>query len=295
MKRLIRASLSPSMPDWLVESINNRNSIKRDLVKKYNIALDRAQFSDHAESNSSIPIYLLKTDYRNIIYCPGVNDDDQISINGRYRKLGSIAKSKLPEMAVDVVFVDRGNPDNTFANKERYRDPRYSYRNDPRGSYAGQYREKKYVEEDGQSHYEDGDWSKAGRRPANERNARDKSGYKIPDPVAKITEYYTRFPDRVTDKVDQVYDRLKEVRTKLMEADFDSPVDYHEDNIAKAYRYFGDALHSYRQLLNRLDGDRRLKFYNNYGYFDEDIADFSQTIRSIKSDLNDVEELIGLR
>lgn len=290
MKRYIHAAFDASIPSWLQRRLSSRfgDDLKSKLLKKYNIALDRAQFLDYAPANS-LPFYLLQSDYGTVVYVPGANDDTTAYFNGRSRKLGSLAKSKLPEIATDVVWLDLDDANNTFTKKARYEDPRYSYRNSSRGTYAGQYQREPYL---GDGKYGEKEWSKTGTTPSNERRARDKSGYKVPSPEEKIADYYSRFPERVTDKVDQVYDRIVEVKQKLMDADFNSPADYsHSDNYSEAYRTFSEVIYKYRALLNSLDSDRRLKQDSWSG--DYAIREFSQTISIIKDYLKEVEKLLS--
>ena len=289
MKRYVHAAFDPSMPDWLKKKLGDRfGSFKGTMLRKYRIALDRAQFLPHAASNHSIPIYNLESDYGQVVYAPGVNDDETAYFNGRNRKLGSLAKSKLPEMANDVVFVDMEDTNNTFAKKDKYRDPRYSYRSSDRGDYAGQYKRAPYI---GDGEYGPEEWTETGKHPSNERRARDKSGYRIPSPEEKVANYYMKFPERMTNKVDSVYERLLEVRSELASAD----LTVNSSNISRAYRFFSDAVDEYNSLLSRFDdaeGERKLRhrYRMDPDYY---TAEFSQLARRIKDDLDEVEKLIA--
>ena len=230
MKRYIRASLSESMPSWLRSRLSAKrgsweyNKFKDSLLKKYRIALDRAEFLDQPTSNS-LPVYLIRDDYGNAIYAPGINDDSTVTLSGRNRKLGAISKNTLPKYVDDVVYIDLDDPNNTFEKREKYQDPRYSYRHNERGKYAGQYMKKKYMghDEHFNSIYEDEGWSAKGMTPSNERRARDKSGYKVPSPEEMVAQYYIKFPERVTQKIDRVYNRMQYVKAELMAADFNGP------------------------------------------------------------------------
>ena len=134
MKRYIRASIDPSAPDWLKKAL--AGSFGQNLVKRAQVALDKANFSKEPTGSNTLPIYLLQTDYSNSVYAPGVNDSEEATINGRWRKLGSIAKSKLPQMAIDTVYVDLDDPANKYERRTKYQDPRYEYRYSDRGRYA---------------------------------------------------------------------------------------------------------------------------------------------------------------
>lgn len=294
MKRYIKASFSDSMPAWLKKRLEGTKdfqnaSLRNNLFKKYGIALDRANFSSDKTENS-IPIYLIDGSYYDAVYIPGVNDDDvTVRVNGRDRKIGNVAKSRLPEYVKDVVYVDISDSANTFdKKKERYRDPRYSYgKYDQRGSYAGQYKMREYI---GQGKYSDEyEWSTKGKTPSNESKARDKSGYRIPSPESMIREFYTRFPEKLTDKVENVYLQIIETRNRILDVDFKSPVEY-GSKFENSYRYLGDAIDAYRQLLHKVNavttGESRRYLTNDDWYMNE----LSGLISTIKSRLRDAEE-----
>ena len=296
MKRYIHAAFDPSMPDWLQNSLKSdsygRNELSRGLREKKNIALDRAQFLDYYTNKmNALPIYLLKVDYGTEVYVPGINDDKTESINGRYRKLGSIAKSKLPDMAVDIAYIDLDDPNNFFEVRDKYRDPRYSYHHNSRGEYAGQYRRQNYL---GDGKYEDAGWSPAGTTPRNESRARDKSGYKVPTPESRIAEYYSKFPEKITEKVDRVYDRLIEVRQELHNYDLKSiKGDRRSTEPAEeAYRSFAYAIREYKDLLSLLGEEGTLlekSWDPSYSF-----KQFSGVISNINDYLDDVERKLGI-
>ena len=285
MKRYIKASISESTPDWLRRKLTGGrwgNGFRNNLLKKYHIALDRAEYT-YEPGADTIPIYLLPTDYGEIVYAPGVNDEETTFINGRNRKLGSIAKSKLPEMAVDTVYVSLSDANTFDDRKDRYKDPRYTYRHNARGDYAGQYMKQEYDSATGE--YHDTEWSQTGKTPSNESRARDKSGYKIPSPEERLTAYYEKFPDRVTDKVDDVYDGLVATRSNLLSADFKNT----DIDMSRAYRYFSDAISDYNRLLDAL---KQKEAYGDIvdGYTIRRISSLSQ---DIKSRLRDVEAILN--
>lgn len=287
MKKYIRASLSESTPDWLRRKLTGKgfDAFKQKFLNRYKVALDRANYTYTPTTNSDIPIYLLDVDYGNVVYSPGVNDDDTASINGRYRKLGSIAKSKLPEMASDVIFLDLNDPSNRATVKERYQDPRYTYRYSKQGKYAGQYKKQDYNYDTGE--YEDAGWSEKGMTPSNESRARDKSGYKIPTPESRLTEYYQKYPNKIREKIDSVYDMLIETKQMLVDADFNTALSdrYYTDNIGSAYRQFSDAIYEYRRLLTELDETGSLNDYSIRS-FGNKISDIKERIQSVQDLLN---------
>lgn len=263
MKRYIRASISESTPSWLRKSLQLRygSSIKNKLIEKYHVALDRVKYEETPTSSSSVPIYLLETDYGTDVYMPGANDDDSASINGRYRKFGSIAKSKLPAMAVDTVYIDLEDPSNTFDKSDRYQDPRYTYRLNGHGEYAGQYRKTRYNSETGK--YEEAGWSSSGFRPRNERIARDKSGYQIPSPESRLLDFYTKYPERLTDKLDDLYQELNDTKQLLFDADFNKPFgNGYSTTYSNCMSRFSDAVYSYRSLLTEMQQTDKLNSYS---------------------------------
>ena len=291
MKRYIRASIHESAPSWLKKAL--AGSFGESLVKRAQVALDKANFSKEPTGSNSLPIYLLQTDYSNSVYAPGINDGEETSINGRWRKLGSIAKSKLPQMAMDTVYVDLDDPENKFTKREKYQDPRYEYRYSDRGRYAGQYRRHNYI---GNGEYEDAGWSEHGLTPSNEVGHRDKSGYKIPKPEDMIARFYSKFPERITEKVNKVYSKLLDVQRELMSSSFNNVgQEWGDTNIRNAYSRFGDAVSEYKQLLYIVqkqrdeDGGLRNKWGRGEGY-----SEFSNQISRIMRDLEDVREYLGL-
>lgn len=284
MKRYIRASITTSAPDWLRREL--KSSFGKELVRKKGIALERAEFLDHEpeEGHVSLPIYLLRDDYGNKIYAPGINDQFEAIINRRTRKLGSIAKSKLPEMAVDVVWLDLDDPVNKAERGTRYQDPRYSYyRNDTKGKYAGQYKRREYI---GHGEYEDAGWSEEGLRPSNESRSRDKSGYKVPTPEDMITRFYSKFPERITQKVDSVYDQIIETRDEIINSDFKSARRY-GSNYRNALSRLGEAIDTYRNLLDDISENGTLKEADIYYDGKYAFSHFASKISEIKSDLED--------
>lgn len=294
MKRYVRASFSTSMPDWLRKEITTNkfrwSDLKNKLIDK-GVALDKAEFVEGLPPTyapNAITFYLLNTDYGQKVYAPGVNDDDQESINGRYRKLGSIAKSKLYDMSSDVVYVDLGKEGNKALKRERYQDPRYSYRNSKRGEYGGQYKKKDYL---GNDEYGPEYWTNTGRSFHNERGTRDKSGYQVPSPEQKIAEYYEKFPEKITDKVDSVYEDINAVKQDLFDLNLSAPQErYSKDNYSDAFHQFSRAVEKYRRMLSEIaqkkDGD-----WSEYSYYS--FRELARDINTIKEYLNEVEELIS--
>ena len=112
----IKASFDPSIPDWLRDAITRKygHTVPGDKVSKI-FDLNKAKFLGTPTKNS-IPIYYID----DTVYIPGVTDGYQVLVNGRLRQLGNIAKSKLPELADDVVYVDVNQA--PPVKKERYED-----------------------------------------------------------------------------------------------------------------------------------------------------------------------------
>lgn len=287
MKRYIKASISESTPDWLKKRLTSGsfNTFKTNFLKR-GIALDKATYTSEPTSSDDIPIYLLQVDYGQTVYSPGINDDATESINGRYRKLGSIAKSKLPDMAVDVVYLNVNDPANKAPFKDRYQDPRYSYRYSRKGDYMGQYMMQDW---DSEIHdHVDVGWSNSGKTASNESRARDKSGYKVPSPEERISEYYEKYPNKIREKVDSVYEMLLETKKILMDADFNRPLDdrFYTDNIADAYQKFSRAINDYRKLLSSLDENKNSRsiFYSR--------SSFGRSVSDIKSQIQEILDIL---
>lgn len=282
MKRYIRAAFDASMPSWLKSFW--RGNRAADLAKRYKVGLDRAKILDYDPGTEKVlTIYNIKPDYGTTVYIPGINDDQEERINGRYRKLGNISKSKLPMMSQDIAYIDLTDPSNLVETRERYQDPRYIYDGySKKGEYGGQYAYKKYI---GDGKYEDEPtWTSTGKRGRRERSSRDKSGYVIPSPESQIARYYSMFPDRITAKTDAVYQELTELRDKLFSFDFSGPAkrDWGSNDYRNALSYFSSAVDSYQRILKKLSNMdiTDMDEFSLYG-----IKDLTRDLTDIRSDI----------
>lgn len=291
MFRYVKASFDTSIPEWLKSKIDSRfwrySSIPVKLRDKYGVALDKAVFEPGVGRGNSVNIYKLNNDQ---LYIPGINDDEEVRINGRYRRLGKLGKATLADSIQEVVHIDLNNPDNLVEKREPYRDPRRSYYHDKQGYYAGQF-------------YNDyrNEWSEKGRTPSNEVRARDKSGYKVPDPADMLTRYYENFPNQVTQKVDALYDRILDVKEKVLDPDIiNTPHDRDEQmDVGNAIYRLRDAITEYRELLNLLDKESgTLKGVDSdtpWWARGDSFKSFSNKVRSISSQLDEAERLLTTR
>jgi hypothetical protein len=143
MKRYIRASFDPSMPDWLRYAISNDVSgIKYGLHSKYGnrIAFDKMKVFSEPVGNDFTPIYKLTDNCGNMqVYIPGVNDGHRIGVIGGsiYKKyeFGHIDIDTIKSIAEDIVYVDLSDELNKYTPRKKYKDPRYNFDSE----YAGQY------------------------------------------------------------------------------------------------------------------------------------------------------------
>lgn len=232
MKRYIKASYDSSMPSWL------KSKAGEDALKelKYQYAMSEAQFFDTPQENS-IPIHLLDDVYKEstgyggrgtykehagqYVYVPSLGNGYYVFLESgnSYRRLSTIAKSKLNDHIIDTVYMVA--PLRNEIRKTRdYVDPRY----DNSGNYMGQYRE-----EGSKYNRETGKWE---RDPESDEwvmpytygdNKRDKSGYSIPNPEDLYRRLYARFPDRLKTRVneaksilDEYYDKINDAKEKLL-------------------------------------------------------------------------------
>ncbi len=242
MKRYIRSSFDPTIPAWLKDKFTSSKfgSLAEKFVNKYGVALSDAKFTT-APTGRSLAIYKFLTKWGGTkVYIPGINDDEQLDINGRSRKLGSIAKSKLPSLAEEIVYIDLDA--NRVSKEDRYKDPRFIYdRGAPEGRYGGQ-------------KYNDYKGAWLTQTASNERNSRDKSGYAVPSPESKLQRYYTMFPEKITQKIDALYNRILEVKDKVLDpAYINTPRESDEtSDVGNAIYRLRDAIDSYRDLLAML-------------------------------------------
>lgn len=230
MKRYIRASYDSSMPSWLKDKAGLA-ALDR---LKYQYAMSEAQFFDTPQENS-IPIHLLEDVYREVkgrgetyktyvgqyVYVPDVgNGYDMFLESGNgYRRLSTIARSKLNDHIIDTVYMVA--PLRNEIRKTRdYVDPRYDYN----GKYMGQYKSEGYIYNP--------ETGKRERAPELDRwnmpytygnDKRDKSGYSIPNPEDLYRKLYARFPDRLKSRVneakailDEYYDKVNAAKEKVL-------------------------------------------------------------------------------
>lgn len=289
MKRYIRSSFDPSIPSWLKSKLEGQRygRLSDKLVKKFGVALSEAQFFDEKVPNS-LPIYLIKGDYSSDVYIPGFNDDDTTYINSRSRKFGSIAKSKLPSLATDVVWLDLSNK---VTQKDRYQDPRriYDGGDDTKGQYGGQYYSKPYTKYDGTE--VPGKWSYSGNIGRRESKPRDKSGYKIPTPESQLTRYYEQFPEKVTQKVDALYERLLTVRDEVLNPELiNTPYTSDEQmSLGNAIYRLRDAIEGYRKLIAMLDRSTGQLSGGDSWYRGTVYQQFANQVKYISRELDEAE------
>ena len=277
MKRYIRASFDASMPSWLKDKLTQSRypNYAQRFVDKYGIALSDAKFTT-APTGNALPIYNIVSGSSRRVYIPGLNDDEEIVINNRYRKLGKISKSTLEDLVDDVVYVDLS--ENRIPKKESYKDPRYSYYHNFKGRYAGQYYDKNR-----------GEWRT--QLPSNEVHSRDKSGYQVPSPESQLRRYYQMFPEKITAKVDKLYNRILEVRDKVLAPELiNTPRDYNENmSIGNAMYRLRDAIDEYRNLL------ADLKKFDSATADDYYISQISDSMKLISDRLDEAEHNLTSR
>lgn len=292
----ISAAFDPSMPSWLRRDMQARyGSIRNRFANIYDLA--NAKFSDFPVDSNWIPIYLID----GTPYVPGVNDDNSVFINGRQRTLGKIAKSKLADLADDVVYMDPESAQKS--QKEKYIDPRREYNKGSRkhGEYAGQTYRKGYTSAfTGEE--TPGSWSKSGQF-----TRRDKSGYKVPDPNNMLRDYYAKPGNlgKISNKIADIYDRIIETRNELLSLDIS---DYKNigstsgsTGYSNALRRLGDLIRDYNLMYENLPYVLDAKTNPDGSYNTEhdkymtraSLQEILKYIRSIKSDLDDIDKYLA--
>lgn len=240
MKRYIKSSFDPSIPDWLKTDAGKH--ALNSLVDQY--AMSEAKFYKEPQPDS-IPIYLLddtyaessgyggrgkyKTPAGQYVYVPSAMGGygRYIDTGKNYRSVGNLGKSKLAEHTVDTIYMVA--PSRKSAQEDRgYVDPRYDRRWDSKNrnydwEYMGQYSipetewnpETRRREDTGRKEWltNDGGYGE---------NKRDKSGYVIPSPEQLYKRLYDRFPERTKGRVteaqavlDEYYDKVNEAKSFL--------------------------------------------------------------------------------
>lgn len=253
MKRYIRASFINEIPEWL-----RSNNGALDALNRVGYDLHSMQVSDTPSGRGKdAVVYLVKygNGSRSAVVIPGLYNEDDIYLSnpatGNYEKIKYVPKKYWD--ITDQIYINKLN--NRKALKDRYKDPRYIY--DPaynESYYGGQY---KYKDSLG-----DTKWSKSGR--GNRYTAmRDKSGYVIPDPEAKLKAFYASGAGstKLRNRLDALYATLTDLKTKLFDIDFTSFGAYDDGEFDNtAYRNilsrFGDACYNYNQALQYLSESR---------------------------------------
>lgn len=277
--RYIRASFSPSMPSWLKKELSRSgwdSTRFKDALLRNNVKLDTVEFLDQDPGNA-IPVYLIQDDYNQHAYTPGCVLT--LYVNGRSRDASKLGKKTLNDLIVDVVFIDRNNPNN-FDDDEHYKDPRYITDRDRLGFsnyyYGGQY--KKF----------DGTWSERGQLGRNELSSRDKSGYKVPSPEEKIKDYYMRFPEKMTSKIDSLYDDIIELQQDIFSPERINDPNTGSDYGNAMYR-LRDAIDAYKRLLKIID--RETGEFKDRGWGSSyKSADFSDAVNEVRNSIKRAKE-----
>ena len=277
--RNIKASFDPSMPNWLKDAITRGfYLISGDKISKI-FDLSNAEFLDTPTKNS-IPIYYID----GAVYIPGVNDGYNVQVNGRFRQLGNIAKSKLPKLADDVVYVDLDQA--PPVKKERYEDPRREYskhRHGVESEYAGQH-----------PSYYTGEWTTF--------TGRDKSGYKIPDPRKMLYNYYSQPGNigKISNRLADTFDILNDIKTRIFDIDISDPTNLGRSAYSTAYgnmmSRFGSAVEDYsrayadvKELISNLEnGDVN----STSEYTDYTLKNILDNLRGARSRAKDVERYL---
>ena len=277
----IRASFSPSMPDWLKRRISGNDwdsKRSKNALLQNNVKLDTVEFLDYDPGNA-IPVYLIQDDYNQYVYTPGC--DLTLYVNGRTRDASKLGKKTLNDLIVDAVFIDRNNPNN-FDDDQHYRDPRYVT-----DRYSGGYSQTYYG---GQYKNSDGTWSERGRLSRNERSSRDNSGYKVPSPDEKIKDYYKRFPEKMTSKIDSLYNDIVELQQDIFSPERINDPDTGSDYGNAIYR-LRDAIDAYKKLLKAVDREtgefKETDWGSRYGsnYFGDAVNEVRNSIKRAKDNL----------
>lgn len=207
-------------------------------MNELHLKLDTANFLDHPTENS-VAIHLLETDNDLVVYAPGYNDNDSAKFNYQWRDFGKLGKKTLKDRILDTIYIDLDDPSNFDTDNEHYRDPRFEYYYDTNGQYAGQYKDD-YGWEDYLG-----------------RGKRDKSGYLIPNPEDRIRDYYEKFPDKVTDKIDSLYENIVKLQQEIFTPERIKTKSSKHNSVFWGYNssvvHLKDAIVAYQELLDLVD------------------------------------------
>ena len=292
MKKYIRASFNnDSIPDWLKQDKGALRALNNNGIDLANCIFSKEKKGRVGDNYTA---YLVKGSkdgdaYRPFVWIPGLyNDDNYVNFEnwnkrdwrGNYPAMDSKAIKYIPKKDlnfIDTVYINIA--DNSKPEKEHYQDPRY----DNNGNYAGQYfiPEKEHYEWDPSKHYtEPAHWSEQGKTTYTggrygKNQARDKSGYVIPDPEERLRKFHeteegqTRQAAKASRELEIIYGELLKLKDVLIE-DFNAQSGSIETfgKNSQSIDYFREAVSYYKRALD----DITPKKYGNSEYIDAESA-----------------------
>lgn len=307
MKRYIRASFNDSsIPDWL-----RKDKIALSYLNKKGVDLKNCTFSRERKGRvgDNYTVYLIngskeKDAYRPFVWIPGIyNDDECVSIRNwnkrgydpesgtyKYGALNTQYIKYVPKKDLniaDVVYINIA--DNKKAPRDHYEDPRYD-----NGNYAGQAmipEGRRWSSETHQYEDEPAHWSKQGTETSwggiRENNFRDKSGYWIPDPKARLEKFHnspegkTRQGEKAKKQLEDVYSQLISLKADILNTLNAAPMESFGDG-HYALQNFSSAIGYYNRALKKLNPD-------DWGY---DPNDALQDARYAQRSINDTKRFL---
>jgi hypothetical protein len=120
IERKLKEEYSPDLPQWLLRAFglnrNNRYNAAKTHFKTAGINLANAKYvpadipaggrdAFYKDSNK-IPVYRLNFDGQTAVYIPGVNDDDNVWVNGRYQRFKNMSKANLLNHTEDFGYIE---------------------------------------------------------------------------------------------------------------------------------------------------------------------------------------------
>lgn len=236
MIKLLHESFK-NLPTWLTSNLKKLdiNKLNNKGIDLYNCTFEETNDLKIRDSRwtdpNLIPVFLLRDTYKNKefdklyiwgIVDPYINDGKDASEHTRQWLL----KNSLYKGFINIST-------NKKINKDKYIDPRYA-----NVTYS---KHKKYAGQQ-KSAYSDNYVTFSNR---------DKSGYKIPNPVEKLSKLYDMHLDNYADVLDRYYNKLNILKKKIFNIDIKSDIDTRI--YSRSLGSLSSTIQNYKNLVSDID------------------------------------------
>ena len=285
-----------NFPSWLKTYLSHNRYVKNE-ISKMNVDLANADIEEIDSSRNpklKDPDYIVFVNLASSLYNRhGLESGEGVciykpTVGGKYKVISDVYidgkyASKMSNKALLNIadnFAVLSISQNKKPNKDRYRDPRKSYKgwDDNKGTYAGQTYKQHYSS--------DPSWDTP--------SGRDKSGYIIPDPAKLVGKLYEFNLDTAADTLDNYYKKLTRIKNRIFSLDVRSLGDDYSDMYDTILRYFGRASQDFlklekeiNQTLSKVGSDKWNKEMSERGMTSEELFQEYMQYLYNKRDLDD--------